>query len=549
MKAPREDQSQKIDVVSPPLEHMDSGLLKKMMTPHVSPMPRSRLAQLYPISLRFKKKSLETKFSTDNDQQRFYTSQVYTLVVYTLIFAFFMIATPKYMDYHSVTDWPVYMRMVAFAFVCLYILLSILGILYFRCKYGRKYKQFVGIPFGRYWELIIALMTTFFMTIMCVTMGAIMESKIFWVLSHCKTHDLRDIITFPLSCGDKAPDVKVEYEELFTNWELKTSHGASFILSTSLLVSIQQLDWMYCASVVIWIYFVLCAVHVLKAPKQDFSFYYGEMPCLESLEDWLGIVSFHTAVVLFGLTMLYQVASLRRRQYVSFPLSLMKRVAYEIVSLSYITRILQKLKFEHRYASLIAIDRIRRLEKAVAMHQIGKQKQKIGELEESWRVSADEITCDALLATGGSGEVWRGRMHRQNEEERIVAIKKCVMGFDQDFYHDDRTSSKGSLWEDGEIKLLMLVRHERLVSFMGAGEMNGYRFLVVELMTGGSIEKKLWGKVLCCLISFTFIIFTPSLKIQVHHKIRSRNILDCCGHMMLRWVWTLYIRKISYIVI
>ena len=150
---------------------------------------------------------------------------------------------------------------------------------------------------------------------------------------------------------------------------------------------------------------------------------------------------------------------------------------------------------------MIAIDRIRRLEKAVAMHQIGKQKQKIGELEESWRVSADEITCDALLATGGSGEVWRGRIHRQNEEERIVAIKKCVMGFDQDFYHDDRTSSKGSLWEDGEIKLLMLVRHERLVSFMGAGEMGGYRFLVVELMTGGSIEKKLWGNVVFCVSS------------------------------------------------
>ena len=314
MKAPRKKSSEslKIDVVSPSLETMDSGLLNKMMTPHESPMPRSRLAQLYPISLRFKKRSLEVKFSTDNDQQRFYTSQVYTLVVYALIISFFMIATPKYMDYHSLTDWPVYMRTVAFAFVCLYTLLSFLGIVYFRCKYGRRYKQLAGIPFGRYWELVLALMTTFFMTIMCFTMGAIMESKIFWLLSHCKTHDLRDIITFPLSCGANAPDEKIEYEELFTNWELKTAHGASFILATSLMVSIQQLDWIYCASVVIWIYIVQCSVHLLKAPKQDFSFYYGKMPGREPMDVWLGIVSFHTAVVLFALTMLYQITSLRR---------------------------------------------------------------------------------------------------------------------------------------------------------------------------------------------------------------------------------------------
>ena len=109
-----------------------------------------------------------------------------------------------------------------------------------------------------------------------------------------------------------------------------------------------------------------------------------------------------------------------------------------------------------------------------------------------------------MIATGGSGEVWRGRLHRQNEEERIVAIKKCII-MNDDVYHEEvRDSddgeddvvrnSKDSLWEDGEIKLLMLVRHERLVSFLGAGEVGGYRFLVVELMSGGSIEKKLWGK-------------------------------------------------------
>jgi hypothetical protein len=294
------------------------------------------------------------------------------------------------MDYHSLSDWPVYIRFVGFLYTTAFTVLSLILVAYLRCKYGSTFREIARNPFGRYWEFVIASTTAFFMSVMCITMGAIMESKIFWALEHCNTTDLKNIISFPVSCGASAPNNELQYDELFTNWELKTAHGASFILSTAIFVSIQQLDWAYCFSVVILIYIILCAVHLLKAPKQDFRFYYGYMPDLEPMDTWLGIVSFHTTVCAFALTMLYQFTSLRRRQ----------------------------------YASLIAIDKVRRLEKQYALRKIGKQKEKIGELTESWRVSADEITCDALIATGGSGEVWRGRLHRQNEEEHVVAVRR-----------------------------------------------------------------------------------------------------------------------------
>jgi len=58
--------SRQIDTPSPrhKLDHCDSGLLMQMMSmKYDSPVPRSRLAELYPISLKFKKESLERKFS------------------------------------------------------------------------------------------------------------------------------------------------------------------------------------------------------------------------------------------------------------------------------------------------------------------------------------------------------------------------------------------------------------------------------------------------------------------------------------------------------
>ena len=80
----------------------------------------------------------------------------------------------------------------------------------------------------------------------------------------------------------------------------------------------------------------------------------------------------------------------------------------------------------------------------------------------------------------------------------------------------------------------MLVRHERLVSFMGAGEMGGYRFLVVELMTGGSIEKKLWGTSQNTLTKHTRLLWAHDVALGldivhsknfVHRDLKTPNIL------------------------
>jgi serine/threonine protein kinase len=110
-------------------------------------------------------------------------------------------------------------------------------------------------------------------------------------------------------------------------------------------------------------------------------------------------------------------------------------------------------------------------------------------------------------------------------------IKKCVMGGNGMINEND---GNGKLWEDGEIKLLMLIRHERLVSFMGAGETDGYRFLVVELMSGGSIEGKLWNTPQNTLTKRTRLIWAHDVALGldivhsknfVHRDLKTPNIL------------------------
>lgn len=290
---------------------------------------------------------------------------------------------------------------------------------------------------------------------------------------------------------------------MFSNWELKSAHGSTFLLASCILVSVQQLDWKYCASVVIWIYLTICAVHALKAPKQCFKFYYKEDLVFESFDQWGSLVVFHTCTLCFGLTMLYQITKLRRKQ----------------------------------FASLITLDVLRQRERQVATNEISAQRARIDHLEESWRIDEDEIVCDALIATGGAGQVWRGRLARQNEEEKVVAVKKFMMS---SVYHDDdraaneshrRSSSEDHrggfrLWEDSEINVLMRLRHERLVSFLGAGESTaeGVRFMVVELMTGGSIEKMLWGTSPTSLTTRTRLVWATDVALGMGY-IHSRGFL------------------------
>eukprot|EP00939_MAST-03C_sp_MAST-3C-sp1_P003538 g3538.t1 len=432
------------------LEKTQSSDLRSIMA-----TPMHRFSKGYDLTrfwLNFRSLDMERKFQKDSSRERFWYAWTYTLAVYVIIMLAFLAALPRYDDTHDTKDWPVAARLAACIYILFFIVFSAFLIVYSRCKYGPLYYM-RSAPLGKCWEPLLAGTTAIFMCTMAFTMGAIMESRAFKVLHDCDVKDLRSIVP-PLTCPNDNTTV-VEFDDIFTNWELKTAHGSSFMLATAMILTLQQLDWVYCFTVMLLMVTQQIFVHSVKAPKQDFSFYYGDAIHFEDFEDALTLAIYHLEACVFCLIMLYQISKLRRKQ----------------------------------YSSLVALEGLRRRDRKVALAQIGKHQKTIGKLEESWRVSLDEVSFDALIAGGGSGQVWRGRLHRRHERERTVAIKKMHKSF---YGHDDSADDL-RLWEDDEVRFLMLLRHERLVAFYGAGESNDYRFIVCELMTGGSVEGKLWN--------------------------------------------------------
>jgi len=122
------------------------------------------------------------------------------------------------------------------------------------------------------------------------------------------------------------------------------------------------------------------------------------------------------------------------------------------------------------------------------------QNKKINYLE-NWRIDEADITVGKLLATGGEGSVYRGKLrHRNRSEDLVVAIKVWTPQFQP---------SISNVWQEDEVEFLMAVPFERLVEFIGCGEMqhpnpmyDGERtqFCVLEYMNGGSINQRLWNK-------------------------------------------------------
>lgn len=101
-------------------------------------------------------------------------------------------------------------------------------------------------------------------------------------------------------------------------------------------------------------------------------------------------------------------------------------------------------------------------------------------------MKGSDVSLCERIARGAEGEVWSGKMG-----DSPVAIKVLVASFGDD--------SK-QVWTEGEVAAMMMLQHPRLVQFIGAGDMihphHGCRFLftVQELMTGGSLDKRLWGQ-------------------------------------------------------
>jgi len=141
-------------------------------------------------------------------------------------------------------------------------------------------------------------------------------------------------------------------------------------------------------------------------------------------------------------------------------------------------------------------------------------------LTSAWYLSEDEVRLDKKLASGASGDVWKGAL-RSNWVVAIKIVKTSNMNarrrkssttssthrrrrhsslIDKQLQRgikEGENTNKNSGWvfDIEEVHFLMRTRHERLVMFLGCGmieEEPDSCFIVMEYMDCGSLDKPLW---------------------------------------------------------
>lgn len=97
-----------------------------------------------------------------------------------------------------------------------------------------------------------------------------------------------------------------------------------------------------------------------------------------------------------------------------------------------------------------------------------------------FHIREGDLTFEMKLAEGGEGEVWRGALSGKLEK---VVIKKA------------KNAGDAHVWDEAEVAFMMRMKHPRLVTFHGAGVLASgpYPFSVLEFLSGGSIDCRLWN--------------------------------------------------------
>ena len=104
----------------------------------------------------------------------------------------------------------------------------------------------------------------------------------------------------------------------------------------------------------------------------------------------------------------------------------------------------------------------------------------------------------------------------------------------------DEESNK-PVWDEREVSFMMAIQHERLVTFMGAGEVADERscgepvlFMVQEYMSGGSIDRRLWDQPLDSLSDEHRLVWACDIAEAMafihqrgftHRDLKSQNVL------------------------
>eukprot|EP00939_MAST-03C_sp_MAST-3C-sp1_P001468 g1468.t1 len=304
-----------------------------------------------------------------------------------------------------------------------------------------------------------------FATMVSIGNAAIMDQQVYRALFECDAKSFQEFVPVVV-CNASAAAQTVDFDTLFPTLQLKRMQSAFTIWGTGIMAALQQLDWSYSCVAVFWATLMTLATCALKAPPQDFSFYFSpfDLKFETKVDIYVDVFVSCAMTCVFIIVLLYQLSRLRRQ----------------------------------RFAYHEAAETLHSIERREARQVMIKQRNQIKDMQDLWRLDEDQIKIDSLLANGANGQVFRGRVRFLGESVwHVVAIKKFAVDDDDD--DDDEIDFDGpvandeSLWAEEEIKIMLQLRHDRLVRFFGAGRMRGRRFIVSELVNGLSIERRLWG--------------------------------------------------------
>lgn len=103
------------------------------------------------------------------------------------------------------------------------------------------------------------------------------------------------------------------------------------------------------------------------------------------------------------------------------------------------------------------------------------------------RLATHNFGEEYRVGKGGFGEVFKAIIDNEN----VVAVKRLHVGY-----------GRARLDFDNEVKLISNVQHRNLVRQLGWCIEGPELLLVLEYMPQGSLDKFLWGKLICTAIYF-----------------------------------------------
>lgn len=117
---------------------------------------------------------------------------------------------------------------------------------------------------------------------------------------------------------------------------------------------------------------------------------------------------------------------------------------------------------------LCLLGRFTRLKARLAREEAFGQELKLAEQQKQivylrdWRIKEEDLTLESKVARGAEGEVWKGQLHGHLGDVAIKIANQIGAVYEEG----------SNVWDEREVAFMMSLHHSRLVTLVGAGELN-----------------------------------------------------------------------------